>query len=354
MMTRNNGIDGIPSEVRDYKNFDSAWELWNRSRESYAEAVRVFGLLAKDVEDYKNNLTAKKELKQTIIDHRSEMVVAIAKVCMAGEIMKSLPAHMQKYHDHDASGFARLSDSLGGLLAMEFVREEFTNADMEKWPEVENVFLVWGKQVMQFIMVAEDLLLRSAESGYDLSRRDIDADRPALELVNTLDAMLTAKKYLGAKISYFPSREVVAALYLSVPHGTIFNFIQNCASNAAFYEFMAKNISLSVEIEGADLVFKVKDDGVGLKREKADGDFDDYYTGEMIKLFGEGTTGKKQSGRGLGIAHADQRFASLGASVSVESAYYRPNRNADDEPAEGDGTTFSLRVPIIEKTNTQQ
>jgi len=353
-MTRDNGIDGVPSEVRDYKNIDGAWELWNKSRESYTDAVRIFGLLEKSIDDFVKDPAPKSDLKQSIIKLREEMMTAIAKVCVAGEMMKSLPAHMKKYFDHDASGFARLNDSLGGLLAMELSKKDFSNSDVERWTEIKNVFLIWGRQVLQFIMVAEDLLLRGVESGYDLSRRDIDTNRPAVWLVDSLDAMLMDKKYLGAEITYSPSRGVIASLNLSVPHGTIFNFIQNCASNAAFPEFMAKNIKLSVELEGDDVVFKIKDDGVGVKRSKAEGDFDDYYTGDMISLFGEGTTGKKQSGRGLGIAHADQRFASLGASVSVESAYHRPNRREDDDPAEGDGTTFVLRVPVLEKSNPQQ
>ncbi len=104
--------------------------------------------------------------------------------------------------------------------------------------------------------------------------------------------------------------------------------IANLISNAINYTPDEKEIVVQTAVEGSEVVFSVKDQGIGIDAEDLPHVFDRFF---------RTTTARKtrSSGTGLGLAIVKEVVEMHGGRVSVES-----------EP--GQGSTFSVRLPVGE------
>ena len=100
----------------------------------------------------------------------------------------------------------------------------------------------------------------------------------------------------------------------------------NLIDNAAKYSGDDKTVIISTEPEANMILIKVKDEGVGIKKE-------DY--GKLFKKFSrlENHLTSTTQGNGLGLYITKQLVEKMGGEISFESE-------------ENIGTTFSVRVPI--------
>ena len=88
-------------------------------------------------------------------------------------------------------------------------------------------------------------------------------------------------------------------------------------------------VSVHLNVEGANIKLEVKDTGIGIPAEKLPHIFDEFRQVD-------GSTSRKYEGTGLGLSIAKQSALLLGGDIRVKSI-------------EGKGSTFSVSLPIIDQ-----
>jgi signal transduction histidine kinase len=100
--------------------------------------------------------------------------------------------------------------------------------------------------------------------------------------------------------------------------------LRNLSSNAIKYTNEGGNIVISSEKSDDNIKILIKDDGVGINKEKLEKLF------KNIVVSSEGTKG--ETGTGLGLLLCKENVEKMGGTISVESE-------------EGKGTTFTISLP---------
>lgn len=123
-----------------------------------------------------------------------------------------------------------------------------------------------------------------------------------------------------------------ADVYLAGDIGRIRQVLMNFVSNAIKYTKGGK-IELIVETDAADeggfnLICKVKDNGLGIAREKQEHIFDEFYMAEDVDV-------RASEGTGLGLTISKVLTRMMGGSIGVESEL-------------GIGSTFWINIPLQE------
>ena len=103
--------------------------------------------------------------------------------------------------------------------------------------------------------------------------------------------------------------------------------IYNLLDNAIKFSADKKGIGIIVKREKENLVIKVKDDGIGIPQSEWDKIFEKFYQGKNALKY-------SPRGTGLGLTLVRHTAEAHGGKISVESK-------------EGQGSTFSLILPII-------
>jgi signal transduction histidine kinase len=103
---------------------------------------------------------------------------------------------------------------------------------------------------------------------------------------------------------------------------------RNLISNAIKYTQPGGNISVRLEVDGADLLSTVQDSGIGVAKEDLDNLFQEFYRTDQAKASGE-------IGTGLGLSIAKQILNSYGGDIWVNSDL-------------GQGSTFTFRLPLTQ------
>jgi PAS domain S-box-containing protein len=108
----------------------------------------------------------------------------------------------------------------------------------------------------------------------------------------------------------------------------------NLASNAVKFSHPGGRVVISSERVGNDLVFRVKDEGVGIPQSEQ---------ASLFKPFRQASTGKEMNREGIGLGLAiTKRLVELhGGSIWVESEV-------------GKGTTVAFRIPLIVDTASER
>ena len=161
-------------------------------------------------------------------------------------------------------------------------------------------------------LVNNILDFRKIESGnMPLTLYRFDLPSAVKEWMSGFDGTSRTIRYDGAQ-----SLEVEADMRLL--ECILFNLLGNSIKHTS----PEGEITVSVQLEGADAILTVKDNGEGIPREKLPYIFDRFYQ-----------AGKHTSGTGIGLALVKGIAELHGGSVSVESV-------------PGEGATFFIRIPI--------
>jgi signal transduction histidine kinase len=103
--------------------------------------------------------------------------------------------------------------------------------------------------------------------------------------------------------------------------------IWNLLDNAVKYSPECKTVWIEAHVQGQSVVIRVRDQGVGIRREDQKKIFNFFVRGDSAKTIGA-------KGTGLGLAIVDILVQAHGGRVDVESA-------------PGAGSTFSITIPTV-------
>lgn len=280
---------------------------------------------------------------------------------------------MAKYARHDVNNDASNAIGYASLIFSE-INSDGRNPDPETFSRYLRVFVsCWER----YWAPVQDILLRylhdtkvSPEQIHDL---DLGMLRRLLENFETQEMVRLKQEATMEKSDYYKIGEKVLKLevdWQGLPaalhggtvkgnEGVIYNFILNSLRNALKDRVEARNVAMSLTVDGDELVARVVDDGKGINSNGLTPDSNEF-------IFKEGSSRTKSTG--LGLAYSDQRIKSVGGSLSVVS-FNKEEReintfsNASDfkfdldefnqnrEAAGGVkmNTVFEIRLPIIKK-----
>lgn len=180
------------------------------------------------------------------------------------------------------------------------------------------------RQLSHMIHLIDDLL--------DVSRinRGVLELRPEdVPLQNTLNAALEmSRPAIEAGRHHLTVLIPQDSLFIRGDPDRLAQIVTNLLVNAAKYSPEGSHITLSAERQGADVLIKVKDDGLGIPSDMLEAVFD---------MFGQvnQNLARSQGGLGIGLALVRRLVTLHGGTVHAES------------PGVGKGSTFVVRLPLL-------
>jgi signal transduction histidine kinase len=176
-------------------------------------------------------------------------------------------------------------------------------------------------------LINDFLNVSRIQSGkFVIDRSDVDLSVLVEEEMNGLRPNATAR---GMKLVYKKPRNFPI---VQIDEGKFRQVVMNFADNAIYYSHENSSIIVSLGIEGEDIVFTVKDTGIGVPKSEKDKLFAKFYRADNAKI-------QRPDGTGVGIYLAKKVIDSHGGTVIFEST-------------EGKGSTFGFRLPLPKaKTN---
>jgi signal transduction histidine kinase len=113
---------------------------------------------------------------------------------------------------------------------------------------------------------------------------------------------------------------------LNLDEGKMQQVIMNFADNALYYSTESTKIAIKLAVEGKDVVFTVKDTGIGVPKSEQSQLFSKFYRASNARK-------QRPDGTGVGLFLAKKVIDAHGGSVVFDSV-------------EGKGSTFGFRLPI--------
>ncbi len=168
-------------------------------------------------------------------------------------------------------------------------------------------------------LINDVLDLSKIEAGrMDVVVEDVDVAALGAEVAGTVEALV------GRRNNRFVLRIAEGTGPLRSDGMKIRQCLLNLLGNASKFT-EGGTITLAAERDGADVLFRVRDTGMGMTEEQL---------GRLFQRFSQAdeTTTRRFGGTGLGLALTRAFADLLGGTVAVESAF-------------GEGTTFTLRLP---------
>ena len=182
-----------------------------------------------------------------------------------------------------------------------------------------------AQEFMGFIMDAATRMDRMLTDLLDYSRAEKKGERDqwvgAVDLVETALANLTYKiNSKGAKVDYLKSH--LPQLYVN--RTAMIQLFQNLISNAVkFSDVEAPEVVIDCVKRGPFYCFAIKDNGIGIKKEKQT---------EIFEMFTRLHSQQEFEGTGIGLATCKKIVSRQGGEIWVESN-------------EGQGSTFYFTIP---------
>ncbi|MBE9160964.1 ATP-binding protein [Tychonema sp. LEGE 06208] len=176
------------------------------------------------------------------------------------------------------------------------------------------------KAVSNMSGLLEDILMLSkAESGkLSLSLNELNVTDFCASILEELQPILTDKHLLTFAAKTEP-------LHANLDAKLLHHLLTNLLSNAIKYSPEGGNISLELICENQQIIFCVRDEGIGMTAE---------YEGKLFQQFERGENVGKIKGSGLGLCIVKHIVDLHGGTISVESAIDK-------------GTTFIVALPFL-------
>jgi signal transduction histidine kinase len=176
-------------------------------------------------------------------------------------------------------------------------------------------------------LINDFLNVSRIQSGkFVIDKTSVDLSVLVDEEMNGLRPNATARgmKLVYKKPNNFPT--------VQIDEGKFRQVIMNFADNAIYYSHENSSIIVSLGIEGNDVVFTVKDTGIGVPKAEKDKLFAKFYRAANAKI-------QRPDGTGVGIYLAKKVVDAHGGSIIFDSV-------------EGKGSTFGFRLSLPPKQIT--
>ncbi|HUC96114.1 MAG TPA: ATP-binding protein [Candidatus Saccharimonadales bacterium] len=170
-------------------------------------------------------------------------------------------------------------------------------------------------------LINDFLNVSRIQSGkFVIDKTPVDLSVLVDEEMNGLRPNATAR---GMKLVYKKPR---AFPIVEVDEGKMRQVVMNFADNAIYYSHENSSIIVSLGVEGSEIVFTVKDTGIGVPKSEKDKLFAKFYRAANAKI-------QRPDGTGVGIYLAKKVIDAHGGTIIFDSV-------------EGKGSTFGFRLPI--------
>jgi len=181
---------------------------------------------------------------------------------------------------------------------------------------------VIGRQVQQLVRLVDDLLDVSR-----ITRGKIDLKIESIDVARVVDAAVeTSRPYVDAQAHALAVSMPVEPLRLKGDFARVAQVLANLINNAAKYTERGGRIGVTVVAEGEDVVFRVRDSGVGIPKELLSSIFEPFRQIER-------TLDRSQGGLGVGLTLAQRLVEMQGGTICAHSD--GPDR----------GSEFTVRLP---------
>jgi signal transduction histidine kinase len=186
---------------------------------------------------------------------------------------------------------------------------------------------VLERQSKHLLRLVDDLL-----DLEQLARGKISLRKRHLALSEVIDAALAlCRPLMDSNNRHFSVALPLHTVSIEVDPERMTQVIINLVHNAFKYTPIGGSIELTAEIENAELIIRVRDDGQGISPELLPRIFDMYAQGEALSR-------AEHRGLGVGLAIVRKLVELHGGSVAVQSDGLLK------------GSTFLIRLPVIVKT----
>lgn len=191
--------------------------------------------------------------------------------------------------------------------------------------QLNKVLDMMERQVSHMVRLIDDLMDVSR-----ITRGRVELRKERVELRTVVDSALEASRPLIDSAGHSLTVSVPRRLYLHADPTRMAQVIANLLNNAAKYTPEGGHISVTAEREGAGVIIRVKDTGLGIPADMLPRVFD------MFTQVGR-TLERSQGGLGIGLTLVRSLVELHGGTVDVES------------PGPDLGTTFTVRLRLAEE-----
>ena len=144
-----------------------------------------------------------------------------------------------------------------------------------------------------------------------------------------IDSLSPSAKMRNLKFVYKPATDVPT---INIDEGKIRQVIMNFADNALYYSHDNTEIAINLSVEDGDIVFTVKDTGIGVPVSEQAQLFTKFYRASNARK-------QRPDGTGVGLYLAKKVIDAHGGKVIFFSI-------------EGKGSMFGFRIPIDQKVES--
>lgn len=199
---------------------------------------------------------------------------------------------------------------------------QLISSGIAKAEDVNGFAAVIEKNAQQLLTLIEDIMrLSSLDEGADTEKTDVNMTAVIKDIIADLQPVLEEKQ-----IQLSSDMEDVI-IYANHKH--IGDICRNLISNAIKYNKPCGNIDVELKTEDKNVVFKVKDTGIGIAPHHKDKIFQRFYVVDKSR-------NKNISSTGLGLSIVKHIVTGMGGTIELES-----------EP--GKGSQFTVKLPTEQK-----
>ncbi len=294
-----------PAEMHGEQRWEVGWSL--------PEVVRDYQILRLVLFEYlEENLDRPLSFREgRAIDLALDEAISasVAAYVRQGEAALRSQAEALKEADQRKNDFlAVLAHELRNPLASILTSIELLRLLDSPDPRIHQVREILERQVKQIVRLVDDLLdlTRIARGKLELRRTIFAVSQAVTQAVQTVRPLLEGQGHqLTVELPAEP-------IQLESDEARIVQVLVNLLSNAAKYTERGGHINLSAAREGEEVVFRVRDNGMGIEKEMLDVIFDRFMQiGRSLP--------RSQGGLGLGLTLVRQLVELQGGRVSAHS-----------------------------------
>ena len=211
----------------------------------------------------------------------------------------------------------RNASELLGVIAQQEPRAQFSAG-------------VIRRQVAQLSRLVDDLLdvSRITQGRIDLQRKPLELGSIIAQAIETVEPLLREKHHQVSIVSGFEH------IHINGDNTRLVQCVGNVLTNSAKYTNDGGEIKVRSAVDGADALIEITDNGVGISPELLPRIFDLFVQSDR-------TLDRAQGGLGIGLAVVKRLIEMHGGRVAAYS------------DGIGKGSSFEIRLPLIEQSETR-